>query len=406
MAALSSRLGVLLLAVSLLAAGAATAGQRKKPSSWSEVAAEMRKCLDEAERKYAAGDRDGAKEAVNLAYFGFYEKMGFERTVQAYISGKRASAVEYKFAAVKKAMIEGKGAAEVSGELDALAAMLREDANRLDGKEESPAATFLSSLFILTREGFEAILVIAAIAAYLVRSGNADRVGLVYWSAGLAVLASAALAYALQSLFEISGANQEILEGAAMLLAVAVLFFVSNWMLGKAGGEAWKNYLDGKVRAAVAGGNAFALGSAAFLAVFREGAETIIFYQALFADTNEGREMIWAGMAAATAVLAALFVLLRYGSMVLPLKPFFIGTSILLFAMAVSFAGGGIKELQEADVVGVTPVSWLGTVDVLGVYPTLETLAAQALLLALTAGSVLYAVHREGRTAAPAAPAD
>jgi high-affinity iron transporter len=382
--------GLLLAAV--LFAAAAPAGQAL--ATWGDIAAEMEKCLQDAHGKYASGDVEGGKKRVNDAYFQYYEKLGFERTVLSYISGRRASEVEYKFAAVKRAMTEGKSLVVVRNELDALAKMLRDDADRLDGKEESPTGTFIASLLILTREGFEAILVIAAIAAYLVRSGNQDRVGLVYWSGGAAVVASGILAIALQTLFEMSGANQEILEGVAMLTAVVVLFFVSNWMLSKAGGQAWKNYIDGKVRAAVAGGSAFALGSAAFLAVFREGAETILFYQALLAETETTHNMIWAGMGVAAVILVVLFALVRYGSLVIPIRPFFIGTSILLYLMAISFAGGGVKELQEADVVAATPVSYIGTVDILGIYPTMETLAPQILLIAATVVSAFFALRQ------------
>ena len=371
------------------------AGQ--KYSSWGEIAGEMRKCLDDAGKRYEAGDADGAKNSVNDAYFGFYEKMGFERTVLSYISGKRASTVEYKFSYVKKLMSQGAPVGEVRDELALLNRMLREDANQLDGKEESATGTFIASLLILVREGFEAILVIAAIATYLVRSGNKNRTGVVYWSAAAAIVASVVLAIALQYLFEISGANQEILEGVAMLSAVVVLFFVSNWMISKAEADAWKKYIDGKVQTAVAGGSAFALGLAAFLAVFREGAETILFYQALIADTDTHRDMIWLGMAVASVLLVVLFVLIRYGSLVIPLKPFFVGTSILLFIMCVSFAGGGIKELQEADVVGVTPVSWIQSIDLLGIYPTVETLVPQGVMLVLALVSIVYAFGKSRR---------
>ena len=219
------------------------------------------------------------------------------------------------------------------------------------------------------------------------------------------MVASGILAIALQTLFEMSGANQEILEGVAMLTAVVVLFFVSNWMLAKAGGQAWKNYIDGKVRAAVAGGSAFALGSAAFLAVFREGAETILFYQALLAETETTHNMIWAGMGVAAVILVVLFALVRYGSLVIPIRPFFIGTSILLYLMAISFAGGGVKELQEADVVAATPVSFIGTVDILGIYPTVETLAPQILLIAATIVSAYFAMRQSSRPNAGAEPA-
>lgn len=373
----------------------ASAGQQY--SSWGEIAAEMRRILDDAGKTYETGDVDGAKARVNDAYFGFYEKMGFERSVLSYISGKRASTVEYKFSYIKKLMTQKSPVSEVRDELALLGRMLREDANQLDGKEESPTGTFIASLLILVREEFEAILVIAAIATYLVRSGNKDKTKIVYWSGIAAVIASVILAIALQYLFEISGANQEILEGVAMLAAVVVLFFVSNWMISKAEADAWKHYIDGKVQSAVAGGSAFALGLAAFLAVFREGAETILFYQALFADTDENRGMIWLGMAVAAVILVVLFVLIRYGTLVIPMKPFFIATSILLFIMSISFAGGGVKELQEADVVGVTPVSWVQSIDLLGIYPTVETLLPQAVMVVLAIISIVYAVRKSRR---------
>ena len=386
---------VLAALVLALAPAGATAGQ--KYSSWGEIAAEMRTCLDDAGRRYEDGDVEGGKARVNDAYFGFYEKLGFERAVLSYISGKRASTVEYKFSLIKKLMTQKAPQGEVRDELALLARMLREDANQLDGKEESAAGTFAASLLILVREGFEAILVIAAIATYLVRSGNQNRTGIVYWSALAAVAASVVLAIALQYLFEISGANQEILEGVAMLAAVVVLFFVSNWMISKAEADAWRNYIDGKVQTAVAGGSAFALGLAAFLAVFREGAETILFYQALVADTDAHRNMIWVGMAVAAVILVILFILIRYGSIVIPMKPFFIGTSILLFIMSISFAGGGVKELQEADVVSVTPVPYIQSFDLLGIYPTVETLAPQAVMIVLAAASIAVAVRKSRR---------
>lgn len=389
------RMTLAALVLALVPLWGAQAGQ--KFASWNEIASEMRKCLDDAGKIYEAGDIEGAKKRVNDAYFGFYEKHGFERAVLSYISGKRASTVEYKFSQIKKMMTQKKPVGEVREELALLNKWLREDANQLDGKDESAFGIFMASLLILVREGFEAILVVAAIATYLVRSGNRDKTRIVYWSALAAVGASVVLAVALQYLFDISGANQEILEGVAMLTAVVVLFFVSNWMISKAEADSWKHYIDGKVQSAVAGGSAFALGLAAFLAVFREGAETILFYQALIADTDTYRSMIWIGMAVATAILVVLFVLIRFGTVVIPMKPFFIGTSILLFIMAISFAGGGVKELQEADVIGVTPVSFIQSIDLLGIYPTVETLVPQAIMLVLAVVSVVYAMRKSRR---------
>ncbi|MDR1946156.1 MAG: FTR1 family iron permease [Desulfovibrio sp.] len=360
-------------------------------ASWREITDEMTMVLNESYEVYFnTKDAEKAKGLVNKAYFEYYEKLGVERAVMAYVSGKRASIVEYRFAEVKRLMSEGAANKTVRTSLDELNKMLREDGDALDGRQESGWSMFAASLLILLREGFEAILVVAAIAAYLIRSGNPGLTGAVYAGGAVAIPASAALAIALQKFFAISGANQEILEGVTMLLAVAVLFFVSNWMISKAESNAWRAYIEGKVASAVGRGSVFALGAAAFLAVFREGAETILFYQALLADAKEHTDMVWYGFGVGSVCLVALFIVIRFGSLRIPLRPFFTGTGIMMYAMAVVFAGGGVKELQEADVVSVTPVSFIGSIDLLGVYPTLETLAPQVALIVLAAASYLY----------------
>ena len=370
-------------------------------ANWREVTNKMTEIIDESYEVYFnTKDAEAAKELVNKAYFEFYEKLGVERAVMAYVSGKRAAVVEYQFAEVKRLMTTLAPNKDVRTSLDTLNKMLREDGNALDGREESGWAVFVASLLILLREGLEAILVVAAIAAYLIRSGNGQLTKVVYINGIAAIVVSAVLAIALQKLFSISGANQEILEGATMLLAVVVLFFVSNWMVSKAEAESWKNYIEGKVSSAVTTGSSFALGAAAFLAVFREGAETILFYQALLADAGELVAWVWYGFAVGAICLVGLFIIIRYGSMRIPLRPFFIGTSILMYIMAIAFAGGGIKELQEADVVSVTPVSFIGSVDLLGIYPTVETLLPQVILVVLAVFSYSYYTRKSAAQAA------
>jgi high-affinity iron transporter len=383
------RIALALLVVFTCALPHSGQAAQKKFANWAEIAGEMAIALDKSYAAYFRKDIDAAKALVNEAYFGFYEKEGFERAVMSYISGKRGAHVEYQFPVIKKMMTEGKPNKEVRQALDALIKMLREDAGQLDGKEESGFGLFSAALLIILREGFEAILVIAAMVAYLTRSGNARSVRVVYLSAAAAVAASILAAFAMQKLFRISGANQEILEGISMLLATVVLFFVSNWMLSKSEAEAWKHYIDGKVHTAVATGSSFALGAAAFLAVFREGAETILFYQAMLADAHDAG-MVWVGLGVGSVALVAVFAMVRYGSLKIPIKPFFLGTSALMYVMSIAFAGGGIKELQEGDIIGVTPVDFITSIDILGVYPTVETLFPQAVLVLLALGSLVY----------------
>ena len=381
---------VLLLIASLAIFSSPSYATEKKYASWNAIVDEMDIILNDAYNIYFMKDSEAAKDRVNNAYFGFYEKHGVERAVMSYISGKRGTDTEYQFAKIKRLMSQGAPNKVVRTEIDVILKMLHEDANELDGKKESGWSVFFASFIIIFREGLEAILVIAAISAYLVRSDNKPMLKVVYLSILFAVFASVLAAIALHTIVGLSGANQEIMEGAAMLLATVVLFFISNWMLSKSESKAWKNYVEGKVQSAVSTGSSFALGFAAFLAVFREGAETIIFYQAMLADAKDHMDMVWYGLGVGTIVLTLVFIVIRFGSVKLPLKPFFICTSALMYLMAIAFAGGGVKELQEADIISVTPVDFVHSVEVLGIYPTVETLVPQLVMLVVVMLSIMY----------------
>lgn len=381
---------VLLIITSVIVFAPSSYAAEKKYQSWNAIIDEMDSILNDSYDIYFMKDSDRAKERVNNAYFGFYEKHGVERAVMSYISGKRGTDTEYQFAKIKRLMTDGAPNKTVRAEIDVLLKMLHDDANELDGKKESGWSILLASFIIIFREGLEAILVIAAISAYLVRSGNLPMVKVVYMSSLFAIFASVLAAIALHSIFDISGANQEMIEGVAMLLATVVLFFVSNWMFSKAEAKAWKNYVEGKVQTAVSSGSRFALGFAAFLAVFREGAETILFYQAMLAEAKDHMDMVWYGLAVGCIVLAIIFMLIRFGTMKLPIRPFFIGTSTLMYIMAIAFAGGGVKELQEADIIPVTPVDFVHSIDILGIYPTIETLIPQIFMILVVILSVVY----------------
>ena len=381
---------VLLLIASLAIFSSPSYATEKKYASWNAIVDEMDIILNDAYNIYFMKDSEAAKDRVNNAYFGFYEKHGVERAVMSYISGKRGTDTEYQFAKIKRLMSQGAPNKVVRTEIDVILKMLHEDANELDGKKESGWSVFFASFIIIFREGLEAILVIAAISAYLVRSDNKPMLKVVYLSSLFAVFASVLAAIALHTIVGLSGANQEIMEGAAMLLATVVLFFISNWMLSKSESKAWKNYVEGKVQSAVSTGSSFALGFAAFLAVFREGAETIIFYQAMLADAKDHMDMVWYGLGVGTIVLTLVFIVIRFGSVKLPLKPFFICTSALMYLKAIAFAGGGVKELQEADIISVTPVDFVHSVEVLGIYPTVETLVPQLVMLVVVMLSIMY----------------
>jgi high-affinity iron transporter len=363
--------------------------------NWAKTADEMAAVLDNADALYRAGDAKGAKDEVDVVYFQFYEKVGFEKMTMSRISGARAAQVEYQFSAIKKAINKGASSEEVKAALDMLATWLKEDAAQLDGREESAVLVFIESLLIILREGFEAIIIVGAIVAYLVKSGNRKRCRAVYIGSVAALGASVIMAVILNILTSVaSGQNQELIEGFTMLLAVVVLFYVSNWMVGKAESEAWSGYIESKVESSIGRGSMFSLAFAAFLAVFREGAEVILFYQALVAQTETYANMIWTGLGVGLALLVVVYIAIRVLSLRLPLKPFFLGTSVLLFLMSVTFLGNGIKELQEGNAIGVTPLPFSASVDILGIYPTAETLFPQVILLGVTAATFVIQLRR------------
>jgi high-affinity iron transporter len=242
---------------------------------------------------------------------------------------------------------------------------------------------FLESFVIIVREGFEAILVLGAVVAFLIKTGNRARLRDIWWGAGVGIGASAVLAVLLSTMLKHVPASQDTIEGVTMLIAVVVLFSVSYWLLSKVEAAKWQKFIRDKVNAALSHGGIFALAFVAFLAVFREGAETALFYQALFTRGGDLFLPVSLGLLSGSATLAVIFTLFWRFGLRIPLRPFFAVTSALLYYMALVFAGTGIKELQEAELLPRTMIPGFPHVDLIGLYPTVETLTAQGVLVVL-----------------------
>ncbi len=242
---------------------------------------------------------------------------------------------------------------------------------------------FLQSLLIIVREGFEAILVVGAVVAFLIKMGHRERLKSIWLGIALGLIASFVTAIILSTLLSAIPASREIVEGVTMLIAVAVLFSVSYWLISRVEAVKWQQFIKQKVSVALDQGGGKALALVAFLAIYREGAETALFYQALFNEGPNAGVPLALGIVAGFALLAVIFTLFyRYGVRI-PMRPFFTVTSVLLYYMAFVFAGKGIRELQEGNVIGVTLVHGFPHVDGMGIYPSVETLTAQGILLAL-----------------------
>jgi high-affinity iron transporter len=264
---------------------------------------------------------------------------------------------------------------------------------------------FWQSFLIILREGFEAILVIGAVVTFLLKTGHRERLRSIWLGVGGALVASALTAIILKTVLGKIPASREIIEGLTMLIAVGVLFSVSYWLISRVEAAKWQQFIKAKVTDALNHGGGRALAIVAFLAVYREGAETALFYQAL---ANEGTNILvplLLGIVAGFAALAVIFTLFyRYGVKI-PLRPFFGVTSVLLYYMAFVFIGKGIKELQEGNAVSASFIHF-PTVDWLGIYPTWETLMAQLALLVLFAFALLKTFWPKRSVTLPTVPVE
>jgi len=304
-------------------------------------------------------------------------------------------------------------AGAVAQPLSTLTNYIREDANSLDGYTGKAAdkttdssgtspwiAQFLPSLLVILREGMEAILVVAAVLAYLAKAGHKKKAPIVWGGVVLAFGLSIGLAFLFSYVTSLAGANQELLEGFAALFAVAMLIWVSNWMINKSSNKAWDEYIKKQTDASLSSGSLLGLAFISFLAVLREGAETILFYVPIVAAAGDKVHYVWIGLAVGLVALVIIYLLIQFAAVRIPLRPFFTITSLLMAFMAFTFTGSGIGELQEADVVSLTPISGFPTIDLLGIYPRVENLAAQAIVLAIIVGLYFFGKARLAREAA------
>jgi len=247
----------------------------------------------------------------------------------------------------------------------------------------------------------EALLVVIALVAAVRQAGHSARVRDIYAGALAALVCSTILAWAVEHM--LADNTSDTLEGVFQLFAVVTLFYVSSWITSRSQAKQWKNFIGAQVEAARRSkGPSIALGLTAFLAVMREGAETIVFFQALIAGATETseRHAIFVGVLAGSLALTAAFIGLRKITFMIPLGPVFAATSVLLYGLAVIFAGQGVASFQESGVIAATFVNHVPTIPMLGIYPTIQTLVAQGVLLILAVTALIFPLTRRIRLAA------
>jgi high-affinity iron transporter len=221
--------------------------------------------------------------------------------------------------------------------------------------------------------------------ALVAKAGQPKAMRALRWGVALAAVASAFTAIGLNAMVASAGTqSREMIEGIVLLLASGMLFYVSYWLISQSESKRWLDFLKRNASESSRAGGYLALGVTAFLAVYREGAETALLYQALLANQpSDGVMGVFAGLGAGLIGLTILYVVIRRTSVKLPMRRFFQVSGCLLFAMAVVFAGHGVAELQTSRIIKWTGVAWMGDgIPMLGIYPNVQCLAVQGMLVA------------------------
>jgi high-affinity iron transporter len=353
-----------------------------------------RTLLGQSLAAYRGGAREQAGELALAAYLD-----GFE-PVEALLNARDAGLVgrvEAASGGLRAAIHDGAPVADVERRVAELQALFGEAERALAPEAGGGTSTFLGGFAILLREGLEALLIVVAMITFLRRAERRELLRWVHagWIGALA--AGIATWWAASHLITISGAGRELTEGFGSLLAAAILLFVGIWMHGKAQAGAWQAYVRDKLDKALSHGSTWFLFGLAFVAVYREVFETIIFFAAL-GEQGEGLALA-GGVGAALAVLALIaWAMLRFSAR-LPIAKFFAYSAALIAVLAVVLAGKGFAALQESGLIGVTPLAGFPRNLMLGLFPTLETVLAQAAMIVLLAAGWLWTT-RKGQVAA------
>lgn len=338
-----------------------------------------RERLTAAHAAYQKGDYQAASELAISAYLDGFELV--ENSLDTQDPTLRKN-IEVNMMKLRQVI----NRAQQNGELDALMAETLaqlSEADRLQNESTLSSGTlFTASLIILLREGLEALLVIIALMTVLIRTQRQDALKYVHTGWIVALLSGGATWVAAQSLISISGASREVMEGVAALFAALVLFYVGIWMHNKTHAAQWQAYIQKHVNERLRSGTLWGLAALAFIAVYREVFETVLFYESLLTQAAEAQYSVVAGgFLLGVALLAVLsWVLIRY-SIKLPIARFFSTTTYLLLALSFILTGKGISALQEAALIGMSPLPVNVDMSWIGLKSTWQGITAQALIL-------------------------
>ena len=345
---------------------------------------------------YESSKVDDAIDESGNIYFDEYEESGMENIVGAKNTQLKLD-TEASFNKISALMRAGASKEQIVAAQNKLFDQLTQSLELT--KKSSNWDLFLYAFIIILREGFEALIIVAAVIALLIKSGNSKHLNIVYSALGVAVVLSIATAYGLNYIFgsENAGQTREVMEGAVMLIAVVLLFYVGFWLLSNASSKKWSAYIQGQISNSLSSGDSKMLWWTVFLAVYREGAETVLFYLALLFDAKSpaATSMVAVGFVAGLAALIIVYIVIKKFSLKIAIKPFFIATSVIIFYMSVVFVGKGVMELVEGKVFVPTVIDGLPTITWIGFYPYVQSLVPQAVMIVLLIVGILILKNKQ-----------
>jgi len=371
--------------------GSASEGEKQNVRDEIDV---IREQLMATEIFYELGDTQAAYASARSAYLDSYEYV--EIPLRA-IAPDFTFEVEYQFATLRNQINDGATIEDIATTIISLERSLDESERLVSGTGTiAPMIAFISSFSIIFREGLEAVLILGAIITYLEASRNHKFKKYVHYGIGLAIGATAVTWVIASYIIEISGANRELIEAIAALSATAVLFYVSFWILNKIEHKRWMEFVKAKVFQASAAGGTSVFIMLSFFTVYREGFETVLFYQAMFSFAKYMEFYVGLGFILGIVSLLGIYFGFRKLGKRLPLRALFGLTMGIGAYLSIAFLGNAIREFQVLDFIPYT--SMLGTIPRLdinvatmtGIYPTLETTVGQIVLLAVYLVASLY----------------
>jgi high-affinity iron transporter len=391
--------GALVALAALADATTAAAGDGQFADARAQVAT-ARALVDRSLEQAKAGDRRAAYDTARTAYLDHFERAEVPLRLR---DANLVLDTEFAFAKLRNGIRDGNGI----GELTATSATIRRHLDDVDRTLGDPgfagrALAFGFSFAILFREGLEAVILIAILLGSL-QAGRASNFRRPLGLGVLAAVAATVVTWVIATLvLDLAPVGRELLEGVTALAAVGVLFLVTFWLVARLDRRRRMEFMRARVATAVATGSAVAFAGLGFTAVYREGFETVLFYQALQVYARGLELWLVLGVVAAAAALGVVgYAVLGLGKR-LPVKPMLMTGALVLLLLSVAFAGNAVRSLQEGDMLPVTPVDsgWarlpVFAAELTGIHPTREGLMAQVLLLTLYAAGAAALVVRYG----------